>query len=457
MAAIAREVEGVLAESGYKVLVQDYDMPFGANFVGAMHEAIKNSRDLVVLFTQDYEESPYTRKEFTSFEAERLQSREERQIIILRCEDAPLRGLLADNIWQDLVGVDDFQERRRRIIAAVDGQSQEQRPPPRPFVGVPPRIAGFTGRVDELDRLDAILVSDKPAAVVQATRRAAVYGLGGIGKTSLAIEYANRFRDLYAGVWWCPAETRTGLLTSLAGLASTLGAAPPGETDIEKLSKAALRKLAEQRAIWLLIYDNVSSPEDVAELLPAQGARVLITSRYPDWNEWAVEVELDVLPMEEAVMFLQSRAGRRDRPGAETLAEELGQLPLALDHAGAFCKLTGTSFQHYTERVQDLMTKVPKGVMYSRSVAATISLAIERAAADCPAAVRLLGFFSLLGPDRIPLDLVDNTIVDSSDREAALMALTSVSLIKQNPFPDGTAAVTVHRLVQAETRARIAF
>jgi hypothetical protein len=145
LAAVAREVADVLKEKGYCVLVQDYDIPLGASFVEAMHEAIKNSRDLVILFTRDYEQSPYTRKEFTSFEAERAQSTEERYIVVLRCEDVPLRGLLADNVYQDLVGIEDPEERKRRIIAAVERHSQAAPPPPRPFIGIPPRIAPKIG------------------------------------------------------------------------------------------------------------------------------------------------------------------------------------------------------------------------------------------------------------------------------------------------------------------------
>jgi hypothetical protein len=87
----------------------------------------------------------------------------------------------------------------------VEGRSQALEPPPRPFIRVPPRIASFTGRANELDRLDAILMHDKPAAVTQASLgRAAVQGMGGVGKTSLAVEYAHRYRNLYAGVCWCP-------------------------------------------------------------------------------------------------------------------------------------------------------------------------------------------------------------------------------------------------------------
>lgn len=146
----------------------------------------------------------------------------------------------------------------------------------------PPRIASFTGRADELDRLDAILMHDKPAAVTQASvGRAAVQGMGGVGKTSLAIEYAHRFRGLYAGVCWCPAETRTGRLSALASLAVTLGAAMTEEADVKKAAKAALRRLAEQRATWLLVYDNVTAPDHIADLLPSAGARVPMQSIWP--------------------------------------------------------------------------------------------------------------------------------------------------------------------------------
>ena len=107
VAAIAREVTDVLTGKGYRVLLQDYDFPLGTSFVDAMHEGIKNSRDLIILYTQDYESSAYTRKEFTSFEAERLRTAEERHIIVLRCDDVPLRGLLADNIYQDLASIED--------------------------------------------------------------------------------------------------------------------------------------------------------------------------------------------------------------------------------------------------------------------------------------------------------------------------------------------------------------
>jgi tetratricopeptide (TPR) repeat protein len=455
VAAVAREVADVLTGKGYKVLVQDYDIPLGASFVEAMHEAVKNSRDLVILFTRDYEQSPYTRKEFTSFEAERAQSTEERHVIVLRCEDVPLRGLLADSVYQDLVDIEDPEERKRRIIAAAERQSQAARPPPRPFIGVPPRIATFTGRADELDLIDAILMHDKPAAVTQASvGRAAVQGLGGVGKTSLATEYAHRYRQLYAGVCWCPAETRTGLLSSLASLDVIFGAATTEEADVEKAAKAALRRLAEQRATWLLIYDSVSSPDQIADLLPAAGARVLITSRFSDWSELAVEVPLDVLPLEEAIALLQSRTAHSDAAGAKTLAEALGRLPLALDHAAAYCKRTQMRLANYATKASRLMDAAPRGVGYPRSVAATFNLAIAEAVAQCAAAEPLMAYLAQCAPERIPMILVEGAVEDEAQRMEALAALADVSLVKPDPFEDGTPAVTVHRLVQVVARAR---
>ncbi len=461
VAAMAQEVADVLTDKGYTVVVQDYDIRLTANFVEAMHEAIKNTRDLVVLYTDDYEASPYTRMEFTSFEADRARSVEERRMVILRCDDTPLRGLFAPNVAQNLFGIHDPEERKRRILAAAEGQSQALKPPPRPFVGVPPRIASFTGRDKELDRLDAILIGGGLATVTQAAGppaaqigRIAVQGMGGVGKSALAVEYAFRYRDLYAGVWWCPAETRIGLLTSLAELAMALGAAAADEADIEKAAKAGLRRLAEQRATFLLVYDNVASPDDIADLLPAFGARVLVTSRFADWSDWAEEVKLDVLPAAEAVVFLERRAGRQDSEGAPALAEALGRLPLALDHAAAYCKRTQTSFADYAAKAERLIAAAPRGASYPRSVAATFDLAIDEAEKECPAADPLMAYLAQCGPERIPMALVEGAIANETEREAALLALTEVSLLRHDPFEDGTPAVTVHRLVQAVARAR---
>ena len=107
-------------------------------------------------------------------------------------------------------------------------------------------------------------------------------------------------------------------------LGAALEVVPRTEADIDKAAQAALRHLSEQRSTWLLVYDNVTAPDSIADLLPSTGARVLITSRFSDWAGCAEEVNLDVLAPEEAVYFLQKRAVRTDETGATILAEALG-------------------------------------------------------------------------------------------------------------------------------------
>ena len=163
---------------------------------------------------------------------------------------------------------------------------------------------------------------------------------------------------------------------------------------------------------------------------------------------------LDVLPIEEAMAYVQDRAGRRDEMGARTLAEALGSLPLALDHAAATCKRTQMSFAAYATKASRLMAAAPRGAGYPRSVAATFDLAIDDAVRQCPVAEALMAFLAQCAPERIPMTLIEGGVEDEAERMAALAALSEVSLIKHDPFEDGTSAVTVHRLVQAVARAR---
>ena len=200
---------------------------------------------------------------------------------------------------------------------------------------------------------------------------------------------------------------------------------------------------------------TLQAQDDIADLLPASGARVLVTSRFGDWRGWAEEVALDVLPTAEAVVFLERRTGRQDNnQGAATLAEALGHLPLALDHAAAYCKRTQTGFAGYAARAEQLIKAAPRGADYPRSVAATFKLAIDEAVKECAAAEPLMAYLAQCAAERIPMSLVEGAIADEAEREAALLALTDMSLLKHDPLEDGTPAVTVHRLVQATARAR---
>ena len=140
---------------------------------------------------------------------------------------------------------------------------------------VPARNPGFTGREDILTAVrEALLTGGN--AVVQA-----LHGMGGVGKTQLAVEYAHRFADSYDLVWWIAAEQAVQIAGQFEALAVDLGCVQPG-TELETLRRAVM---AELRGLdrWLLIFDNAESPEDLAGWLPGASGHVLITSRVRGW------------------------------------------------------------------------------------------------------------------------------------------------------------------------------
>jgi hypothetical protein len=161
-----------------------------------------------------------------------------------------------------------------------------------------------------------------------------------------------------------------------------------------------------------------------------------------------------VLPIEEAIAFLQDRTGRSDEAGARTLAGALGRLPLALNHAAAYCKRTQMSFIDYATNVTKLVAVAPRGSTYPRSVAATFNLAIDEAVAQCAAAELLMAYLAYCNPDTIPMTLVDGAISDEEQRREAVGVLAELSLLKHDPLANGPAAVAVHRLVQTVALSR---
>jgi tetratricopeptide (TPR) repeat protein len=446
-AATAREVAEVLAEDGYTSFTQDIDIGYGDDFLAKMDHALQRCRHFVVLLTSDYQTSKYTMMELTSFMAA-TDSDPSRRLMVLRIEDCTPKGILAARNYIDLVGVNDPEERKARIRGIVVGKAGLGPSRQKLFENVPPHDLRFTGRDELLAEIHGQLMGSGRSAQV------AIHGLGGLGKTALASEYAHRYRDDYAGVWWAPAESRTLLIASLAELASRLDRDLSHEPDLERAAKAGLVRLARPGPPFLLVYDNVDAPETVQGLTPSAGTRVLTTTRWVDWSGRAAEVKLGPLRLDAAIELLQSRAGRTDATNAARLAEALGRLPLALDHAGAYCRLAGTSFEAYRSRLDTRIARAPKGAAYPASIAATFALAIERASAQHKTAETLLGFFAYLGPERIPLHLLSADVPDEDEQAEALMALAAVSLIEHEAIED-TPAVTLHRLVQAAMRAAL--
>jgi hypothetical protein len=172
--------------------------------------------------------------------------------------------------------------------------------------------------------------------------------MGGIGKTQLALEYTYRHHTEFDLVWWLRAEkptrsaevdpvsgTPTTLLADYAALAGELRLPEAEQRELAAVAQAVRRTL-EERARWLLVFDNARNGDDLRDLLPrGGGGRVLITSRNPSWDR-ATPLEVPPLVRALSVAFLLKRTNQGDETTAATLAAELGDLPLALEQAAAF-------------------------------------------------------------------------------------------------------------------------
>src|SRR5580704_879835 len=248
---------------------------------------------------------------------------------------------------------------------------------------IPARNPGFTGRDDLLEAMrERLLAGDR--AVVQA-----MHGMGGVGKTQLAAEYAHRFAGVYDLAWWVSSEQGGLIGDQFAALGVALGCVQAG-AGTEVLRAVVLAELRE-RGRLLLVFDNAENPADVTPWLPG-GGHVLITTRASGWAEVAAPVEVDVLTRAESVALLQARVDGLTGADADRLAAELGDLPLALAQAAWFMAETGMAAAQYLKllrtRAGQLLAQGAPG-SYPRSLAAATQLTADRLASEDPAAAPL--------------------------------------------------------------------
>ena len=333
-------------------------------------------------------------------------------------------------------------------------------------VSLPPRPVFLAGREEFLAGLDARLTGG-PGTGPQVV---ALYGLGGAGKTSVAVEYAHRHLADVGLAWQFLAEDPEVLLADFARLAAQLDAREVADVRDPVVSVHTV--LAAFGTPWLLVFDNAAGQEMVQRFLPPAGnGRILITSQSAVWpGGWAVQVP--VLGTEVAAEFLVNRTGDPDREAAATLAGELGGLPLALEQAAAYTQATGTTLAGYVsvfrDRRAELMAR-GEASGHPAHLAATLGLALTRLAEQAPAAAGALRLLACLAPEPVPLALllVDEQIAGKlapavaaevepllGDRVGAgdaVAALRRYSLVT----PAGDGLVLVHRLVQAVTLAQV--
>ncbi|MEW9550025.1 FxSxx-COOH system tetratricopeptide repeat protein [Nonomuraea sp. NPDC050783] len=327
---------------------------------------------------------------------------------------------------------------------------------------VPPRNASFTGRNKELENLRDQLVSSSQAVLPQA-----LYGLGGVGKTQLALEYAYRFQADYNLIWWVSA--RADLINpALAELARRLHL-PIGDSVVEAAEAAleALRR-GDPYNRWLLIFDNADKPEALRSYLPSGPGHIIVTSRNANWSSVATQMEVVVFSREESQEHLLRRVPRLNPMDALQVADELGNLPLAIEQAAAWLSETGQSVASYVEELhrqasQVLSANQPDG--YPSTVAATWNASLNQLKQRSPAAERLLQLCAFFSPEPISLSLLysDETMevllpFDESLRGEKLVlgrVIREISRFALARIDQGSNTLQVHRLVQKVIRAHM--
>jgi tetratricopeptide (TPR) repeat protein len=469
-----------LEEAGYTTLIQAWDFRPGMNFVTEMQKgAAESSRTLIVLSKQ-FLESGFTQAEWTSAFS-KDPAGENGLLIPVRVAECEPPGLLRARIYIDLVGMRAEEALRRRLLDGVkQGRAKPATRPPIPTSAIQkPTLPAamrrtiqnlpfqpnptFTGRDTDMEKLGKVLQNHGQA---ETTQIVVLHGLGGVGKTQLAVEYAWKHLGEYDAVFWMKADRPEALDTSLVALAQLLGLPEVGEREQAVQIKAVLDWLNNHER-WLLIADNADTDAATKavfkRLSPSLIGHLLITSRISDWPVNIQDLILDVLSPDDATRYLLDRVARKRHnaggdPTARGLAQELGHLPLALEQAASFIVEMRWSYMKYQDQFRDARLEILSegregGTHYPTSVAKTWSITLEELGPLARALLRIAAWFA---PDAIPREifsankevllevLTKETTISDLAIEKALVELDRFSLVRLT-----SKTVSVHRLLQA--------
>ncbi len=329
----------------------------------------------------------------------------------------------------------------------------------------------FTGHEDTLRSLYQAIQTESAAALTQPQ---GISGLGGIGKTQTAIEYAYRYRANYKAILWARSDSEGTLTSEFVAIAQLLGLSESDEQDQRIIIEAVMRWL-RTNSHWLLIFDNIEDLADAEPFIPRSGqGHILLTTRAQALGGIAQRIDIEKMEAQTGALLLLRRAriiplqaslntaSSVDRSIAMETSQLLDGLPLALDQAGAYIGETPCALPEYLMRyrarsVELFRERGSVNADYPESVATTWSLSFEKVAQANPAAAELPHLCACLYPDAIPEEIIT---AGSPDLGPALQSAAADTLLLDNALRElrrfsllyreaDDQTVTIHRLVQA--------
>jgi tetratricopeptide (TPR) repeat protein len=480
--------------AGYTTIIQAWDFRAGTNFVSLMHNAATIATRTIAVLSPDYlNDAPYSEAEWSAAFAQDPTGKNG-TLLPVRVRECNPPGLLKAIVYIDLVKLDETAAHSTLLTGIQRTRAKPARPPQFPNASSPtpgqtstPNFPGqwplkwnipygrnpyFTGRETLLQSLHDQLINGNTMALTQAQ---AISGLGGIGKTQTALEYAHRHQHQYRFILWISAVTLESLLSDLSKLADLLEV-PGRDPQNQQNTASAVKDYLVQQRDWLLIFDNADDIEMVREYLPRgnkTNGHILLTTRAQALGTVAHAVRVKEMDKGEGTQLLLKRGrllktgqllaqmGASNRTVAESLVEAVGGLPLALDQAAAYIEETGCSLSDYLKlyktRHQDLLKRRGRLVTdHPETVAATWSLSFQKVEQENKAAAELLRLCAFLAPDAIPEEIISEgashlgkilapVAADPLYLNDAIGVLRKYSLVKRDPE---TKTLSIHRLVQ---------
>jgi tetratricopeptide (TPR) repeat protein len=331
-----------------------------------------------------------------------------------------------------------------------------------PLSNIPERNPFFTGRKPMLAQLQEAL---------GARRRTALSGLGGMGKTQTALEYAYRHLAEYDHAFWVSADSREALVSGYATVAGLLKLPESGAKD-QTLAVDAVKRWLSSNHRWLLILDNADDIGMARAFIPlAKNGHVLLTTRTQTAGSIARRVEIQEMETEEGALFLLRRATyiaeaapldeatEADQATATEIATQLDGLPLALDQAGAYVEETDCGLSGYLNLYRSHALRRRGGLPsdHADPVATTWALSFENIEKASPPAAELLRFCAFLHPDGIPEEVFSEGAAelgpvlvpvgsDAFSLNSAISEILKYSLLRRDP---NASTLEIHRLVQS--------